>query len=228
MKGDESWEGVLRAGEIEGLRAVLGDTDIYLLDQLMKGRFSPGDRVLDAGCGGGRNLELFLRCGGFQLTAVDESWRAVRQTRSLADELDRPGAAGWVSRQRLDALAFGDGSFDVVVCSAVLHFARDRHHWGAMVEELWRVLAPGGLFFARLGSTIGVETEIEPLEAGRYRLPDGAEWVLTDHAELVEWSERLGGRPIEPIKTTVVDRRRAMTTWCLVKAGEAPVSAETG
>lgn len=217
MRGDESWEGVLRAGEIEGLRAILGDTDIYLLDQLMKGRFSPGDRVLDAGCGGGRNLEMFLRCGGFRLTAVDDSWRAVRQTRSLADGLDRSGAAGWVSRQRLDALAFGDGSFDAVICSAVLHFARDRLHWAAMVEELWRVLAPGGLLFARLGSTIGIEAKLEPLGAGRYRLPDGAEWVLTNRTELVEWAERLGGRAVEPIKTTVVDRRRAMTTWCLAK-----------
>lgn len=229
---EESWEGALEAGEIDGLRAVLGDTDIYLLDQVMKGRLRPGARILDAGCGGGRNSELFLRCGGFALRAVDASWRGVRQTASLAVELGARTPSGWVSRQRLDRLAFRDSSFDAVVCSAVLHFARDRDHWAAMVGEMWRVLAPRGLFFARLGSTVGIEARLEPLGGGRYRLPDGAEWVLTHRAELAEWGERLGGRLIEPIKTTVVDRRRAMTTWCLLKeastTGSGPRRAETG
>ena len=204
------------SSDLERLLALLGDADIYLIDQLMKGRLAPGDRILDAGCGGGRNLEPFL-ASGYDVFAVDGSPQAVLQTRRLGRELGARRPRGWVSRQAVEALGFRSGVFDAVIASALLHFARDRGHLGNMIEELWRVLAPGGLLFARLASTIGVEAEVEPLGEGRFRLPDGAEWVLVDRAALLEWSERLGGRLIEPIKTTVVDNLRAMTTWCLVK-----------
>lgn len=39
---------------------LIGDTDIYLLDQIMKGRYNANDKILDAGCGNGRNLHWFL------------------------------------------------------------------------------------------------------------------------------------------------------------------------
>ena len=182
----------------------------------MKGRLAPGSRLLDAGCGGGRNLEPFLRCG-YDVYGVDASSRAVGQTRRLAVELgcDRPN--GWVSRQSVDALAFAAGSFDTVVCCAVLHFATDPAHWNRIVDELWRVLAPGGLFFARLASSIGIEGSVEPIGGGQFRLPDGTTRFLVDRDTLVETSARLGGTLIETLKTTVVDAMRAMTTWCLVK-----------
>lgn len=205
------------ASEMERLLELLGGTDIYLIDQLMKRRIEPGSRVLDAGCGGGRNIELMLRLG-YHVYAVDLAARSVRQTRELAREVEARRPDGWVSLQDVEALGFRAASFDVVIGSALLHFARDRSHLGAMVEELWRVLAPGGLFFARLASTIGIEGEVEPLGEGRYRLPGGVEWILVDRSALLKWSDRLGGHLIEPIKTTVVDNLRAMTTWCLVKA----------
>lgn len=195
---------------------LLGGTDIYLLDQIMKGRLGPGSRILDAGCGGGRNIEPFLRCD-YDVYGVDESLRATRQARRLATEVGCRRPSGWVSRQSVDALAFGDGEFDAVICSAVLHFARDVRHWTAMVDELWRVLAPRGLFFARLASSIGVEDQIEELAHGRFRLPDGSMRFLVDRSRLVERSECLGATLIEPLKTTVVDSLRAMTTWVLVK-----------
>lgn len=205
------------SSEMERLLELLGGADIYLIDQLMKGRLGPGSRILDAGCGGGRNIEPFLRCG-YDVFAVDVAARSVRQTRRLAHEIGARRPTGWVSRQEVEELGFGPSCFDVVISSALLHFARDQRHFGAMIEEMWRVLVPGGLLFTRLASTIGIETQVEPLGEGRFRLPDGAEWILVDRSALLGWSERLGGRLIEPIKTTVVDNTRAMTTWCLVKA----------
>jgi SAM-dependent methyltransferase len=199
------------------LREMLGGVDIYLLDQLMKGRLRPQARMLDAGCGGGRNIEPFLRCG-FDVWAVDLAPRATLQTRRLAAELGSERPTGWVSRQAVEALGFKAGAFEVVVSSAVLHFARDREHWEAMLEEMWRVLAPGGLFFARLATTIGIESEVESLGEGQYRLPGGQEFFLVDREALSDWGESRGATAIEPIKTTVVDSLRAMTTWCLVKA----------
>lgn len=40
-----------------------GDLDIYVFDQLLRGRIRPGMRVFDAGCGGGRNLVYLMRRG---------------------------------------------------------------------------------------------------------------------------------------------------------------------
>lgn len=206
------------AERVARLTELLGGVDIYLLDQLMKGRLAPGSRLLEAGCGGGRNLEPFLRCD-YDVFGVDESHRAIGQTMRLAAEVGCARPPGWASRQSIDALAFADGVFDTVVCCAVLHFAREARHWAAMIDELWRVLAPKGLFFARLASSIGIEEEIESVGGGRFRLPDGSTRFLVDRATLVGASERLGGTMIEPIKTTVVDSMRAMTTWCLIKTG---------
>ena len=86
-----------------------------------------------------------------------------------------------------------------------------------MVKEMWRVLKPGGIFFARLASTIGIEDQMELIEGRRYHLPDGSERFLTDEAMLLRVTTALGGKFIEPIKTTVVQNMRAMTTWCVRK-----------
>ncbi len=99
------------------------------------------------------------------------------------------------------------------MASAVLHFARDQAHFEAMLRQLWRVLKPGGLFFARLASTIGIADEVRPLGRGRYRLPDGSDRYLVDAATIEAWTAQLGGVLIDPIKTTLVHEQRSMTTW---------------
>ena len=108
--------------------------------------------------------------------------------------------------------------FDVVLSSAVLHFARNEDQWRSMVNEMWRVLKPGGMLFARLASTIGVEDQIKLIEGRRYRLPDGSDRFLVDAEMLLRVTAALGGEFLEPIKTTVVENMRAMTTWVLRKS----------
>lgn len=202
------------------LREQLGDIDIYLLDQLLKGRLTPDMSLLDAGCGGGRNLVYFLR-EGYPVFAVDENPRAVSQVRALAAHLapELPPESFQVSD--LSEIPFPDGRFDAVICSAVLHFARDEAQFGRMLNEMWRVLRPGGLFFVRLASTIGIEPLVRPLQGRRYLLPDGTERFLVDEAMLVRAAEQLGGSWIEPLKTTVVQNLRSMSTWVLRKGGAA-------
>ncbi len=198
------------------LRKQLGDIDIYLLDQLLKGRLTPDMSLLDAGCGGGRNLVYFLR-EGYPVFAVDENPRAVSQVRALAAQLapELPPESFQVSD--LSEIPFPDERFDVVICSAVLHFARDEAQFGRMLGEMWRVLRPGGLFFARLASTIGIEPLVRSLQGRRYLLPDGSERFLVDEAMLLRAAEQLGGSWIEPLKTTVVQNQRSMSTWVLRK-----------
>jgi len=195
----------------DDLRSQFGDIDIYLFDQLLRGRFEGRRRVLDAGCGHGRNLLWFLR-NGFEVFAIDEDPSAVSATRKLAAELAPKLPHDNIRQGALHVLPWPDGRMDAIICSAVLHFARDAIHFDRMIEEMWRVLARGGLFFARLASSIG----IEPLLAdttGRMRLPDGTDRFVVDERTLVDATARLGGTLLDPIKTTVVQDQRAMTTW---------------
>jgi tellurite methyltransferase len=222
------------------LQEWFGGIDIYVFDQLLKGRFTAGMRVLDAGCGSGRNLVYFFR-SGYEVFGVDESEAAIAQTRQLAATLaphlpadnfrvEPVERMSWESAGRLSAdyterknhpvgasQVQTDAGFDVVLSSAVLHFARDEGHWLGMVNEMWRVLKPGGIFFARLASSIGIENQIRLIGGRRYQLPDGSDRFLVDEAMLQRITATLGGEFIEPIKTTVVAGRRAMTTWVLRK-----------
>jgi tellurite methyltransferase len=209
------------------LQQWFGGIDIYIFDQLLKGRFVPGMKVLDAGCGTGRNLVYFLR-SGYEVFGVDESEQAILQVRKLAATLApqlpaenfRVGTVEQIvnsKQQTVDNQIEAMSGFDVVLSSAVLHFARDEQHWQGMVDAMWSVLKSGGIFFARLASTIGIENEVTLLEGRRYRLPDGSDRFLVDATMLHEVTAALGGEFIEPIKTTVVENMRAMTTWVVGK-----------
>jgi tellurite methyltransferase len=198
------------------LAQFFGPIDIYLFDQLLKGRLTAGMRILDAGCGSGRNLPYFLR-HGFDVCAVDTTAGALEQVRRLAAELAPQLPPANFRVEAIEALSFPDADFDAVIASAVLHFADDERHFRAMVDECWRVLRPGGLFFARLASSIGIEEAVTPLGGGRHHLPDGTDRFLVNQALLDELMKALGALPADPLKTTNVDDQRCMTTWCLRK-----------
>ena len=197
------------------LRAQFGEIDIYLFDQLLRGRFDTRRRVLDAGCGAGRNLPCFL-ARGFEVYAIDEDPGAVAATRKLAAALAPRLPADNIRQGAVHALPWPDGRMDAVVCSAVLHFARDRAHFERMVDELWRVLAPGGLFFARLASSIGIEPHVTDT-VGRVRLPDGSDRFVVDEQLLIDLTHDLRATFMDPIKTTNVQNMRCMTTWVIQK-----------
>src|SRR5437867_2959255 len=91
----------------------------------------------------------------------------------------------------------------------------DLHLFDQLLRGSWKMLAPGGLFFCRLASSIGIEDRVEPISGRRHRLPDGSDRYLVDEAYLLGWAGRLGGELIDPIKTTVVQNQRAMTTWVM-------------
>jgi SAM-dependent methyltransferase len=198
------------------LQEQFGGIDVYLFDQLLKGRLAPPMRLLDAGCGSGRNLVYFLR-EGFEVCGVDASPDAVARVRSLARTLAPHLPEENFRPEPVERMSFEGESFDAVLSSAVLHFARDEAHWLAMVREMWRVLRPGGLFFARLASTAGVEGLVKHLGGRRYLLPGGVEWLLADERLLRETTDSLRGELLDPLKTVVVHGARSMSVWCLRK-----------
>lgn len=198
------------------LQEQFGQIDIYLFDQLLRGRIAPGMRVLDAGCGPGRNLVYLLR-SGYEVFAADADPGAVQAVRRIA-ATHAPGLPAANFRvEPVEALTFPDDFADVVISSAVLHFARDGDHFDAMVRRMWRVLRPGGLLFARLASNIGMEDRVRPIGGGRFLLPDGSERFLVDARVLADLTAGLGGALLDPLKTTIVQDQRCMTTWVVGK-----------
>ncbi len=200
-------------------RELFGDIDIYLFDQILKNRFSGRTSILDAGCGGGRNLIYFLH-NGFQVFGTDRNTEAIKQVRVLAKTLAPNLPAENFQTSAVEEMPFPGERFDAVISSAVLHFATGETHFNRMLGEMWRVLKPDGLFFARLASSIGIENQIKFVGDGRYLLPDGSERFLVNEELLDSITNQLGGVWLEPLKTTNVQNLRCMTTWVLRKGGK--------
>ena len=204
-----------------------GGIDIYLFDQLLRGNIAPGMRILDAGCGSGRNLVYLLR-EGYECYGVDGSAEAIAWVRAMSARL-APGMASTIAGgsfrvEGIEAMSFGARVMDVVVCNSVLQFAQDDEQFEGMVRGLWLALRPGGLLFCRLASTIG--GEFERLEGSgcerKFLLPDGTEWYLVDEDLLMRLTKALGGELVDPLKTTVVQGLRCMTTWVVRKGIPRP------
>src|SRR5216684_6634918 len=200
------------------LHSRFGDIDIYLFDQLLRGRITPGLRVVDAGCGWGRNL-VYLLQSGYDVFAADADGQAVEAVRALAARLAPSLAADHFRVEPVESMSFPEAFADLAISSAVLHFARDEDHFDAMLQGTWRLVARGGFMFCRLASSIGLVGGVRSPDSsasmgrGRYRLPDGRERYLVDEATLLQKTTELGGVLLDPVKTTVVQHQRCMTTW---------------
>jgi tellurite methyltransferase len=196
------------------VREQFGQIDIYVFDQILRGNIRREMRVLDAGCGYGRNLVHLLR-EGCQVFALDADRNGVEHVSQLSASLGTGLPAENFQVGVIERMPFPNAFADVVMCSSVLHFARDEDHFRAMLRELWRVLRPGGMLFCRLGSRIGME--FERTRDGRYVTGDGSVWFLVDEAMLLELTQEMNAVLVDPLKTTIVQNHRCMTTWVLRK-----------
>ncbi len=196
------------------LQEQFGQIDIYVFDQILRGNIEPGMRVVDAGCGYGRNLVYLLR-EGCEVFALDADPEGVAHVRQLSAMLETGLPAANFQVGAIEKMPFPDGLADVVICSSVLHFARDMQHFRAMLTDLWRVLRPGGMLFCRIGSRIGMDfVQVRP---DIFLIGDGQEWFLVDEAMLLSLTDELNAVMVDPLKTTVVQDYRCMTTWVLRK-----------
>jgi tellurite methyltransferase len=194
------------------VKEILGDSDIYLVDQIMKGRYKAGDVLLDAGCGGGRNLHWFIR-NGIRIYGIDQDPKAIQWLQQ-----SYPGLAPETFRvNAVEKLSFDHLYFDGIISSAVLHFAKDSSHFFTMMDELNRVLKPGGNFFIRMAADIGIEELVEPMGGGIFYLPDGSHRFLLTRDLLQELMGQYEFSWLEDLKTVNVNDKRCMTTLVLQK-----------
>jgi tellurite methyltransferase len=188
------------------LEELIGSTDIYLVDQIMKGRYKANDTVLDAGCGYGRNLHWFLR-NDVVIYGVDQDVNAVHDLQRR-----HPAVAERFRQSAVEKMPFAKGEFDHVISSAVLHFAKDTAHFERMIAEMVRVLKPLGSLFIRMTSDIGIEDKVQPVENGIYDIPDGSRRFLLTRTLLAEVMRNNGLSFLEPLKTVNVNDIRCMST----------------
>jgi tellurite methyltransferase len=196
------------------LQEQFGQIDIYVFDQILRGNIAAGMTVLDAGCGYGRNLVYLLR-EGCEVYALDADADGVRHVRQLSESLQTGLPVQNFQVGQIERMPFAKDFADVVLCNSVLHFARDQGQFRAMLDELWRVVKPGGMLFCRLGSRIGMDFEL--IRENIYRIPDGSEWFLVDEKMLLDLTAELNAVLVDPLKTTIVQDYRCMTTWVLRK-----------
>ncbi|MEB2783459.1 class I SAM-dependent methyltransferase [Algoriphagus persicinus] len=202
--------------KIAELNKLLGNIDIYLLDQILKGRFSTEMKILDAGCGEGRNAVYFIK-ERYQLFGVDQNETAIQYCRFIAKSLDKSYDSHRFQVAGLEEIPFHQEAFDAVICSAVLHFAKDEANFWQMVNEILRVLKPGGILWFRMATAFGgIIEKSQVLCGGKFQLPDGSErFVLTQHH--LDRMEEIGLKFLELPKSVLVHGQRAMGVFVMKK-----------
>ena len=202
--------------EVKPLNKLLGNIDIYLLDQILKNRFNKSMRILDAGCGEGRNLIYFLN-QGYNVYGLDNNPDAIRMLQFVSRSVAPNFPQTQFMTADLEAIPFEDKYFDWVISSAVLHFAKDQANFEVMFSQLCRVLKKGGTLFVRMTSNRGLENEVVALDNGQYQLPDGSLRFLLDQTMLDQLIQQYQLTYLEPIKYVVVENQRTMATLVLRK-----------
>lgn len=203
--------------EVNELNALLGNIDIYLLDQILKGRFDKQMKILDAGCGEGRNCIYFLH-QRYQIFGCDANPIAIQMARIYAQTIQKDYDIHRFQKASIEDMPFHQGAFDAMISSAVLHFARSESHFFQMMDEMMRVLKPGAVFFLRMCTDAGNILANSPhLGEGVYLLPDGSErFVLTAKLEK-EVLDRYALEYLEPSKSVLVHGLRSMGVFVFRK-----------
>lgn len=147
------------------LNQELGNADLLLIDQILRGKFQPGNRILDAGCGEGRNMVYFIR-NGYPLYGIDKDPESVAMARMMAASINRSYTTENIIHSSIEENPFPDGFFDLVICINVLHHARNTDHFNRMIDSMARILKKDGMMYLVMESRIRPEWQVTSSKAG--------------------------------------------------------------
>lgn len=195
---------------MNNFKSQIRNTDIYLIDQILKGNFDNFKSVLDVGCGSGRNLHYFLE-NNFEVFGIDPNENRINEIKKLTNVKPDNFKIG-----SIETTLFNQ-KFDLIICNAVLHFARNQKHFEKMLQSMWNNLSAEGILFIRVASDIGIESFVNEIRDRVFVLGDSSTRFLVNQKMILDNTNKLNAKLIEPIKTTNVQNLRAMTTWVLKK-----------
>lgn len=138
---------------IQELNRELGNIDLFLLDQILKGRFEQAARILEVGCGEGRNLTYFIR-NGYDVWGIDHHPTALQMLRMIGHSLHTNFDKEKFIEAKITEIPFPPQSFDAIICSAVLHFSPSEEAFFAAWDEMMKVLRKDGFLFISMYSSI--------------------------------------------------------------------------
>jgi len=203
--------------EINKLNKLLGNVDIYLLDQILKARFSTSMRILDVGCGEGRNTVYFLHAG-YQIFGVDRNSVAIQMARIQARTIKPDYDIHRFQNALVEDMPFHHAAVDAIICSAVLHFARSTDHFFKMMDEMMRILKPDGMIFLRMATGFGgISGQSTAKGEGVFLLPDGSERFILTEELLAEITIKYRLHHLEAPKSVLVHGQRAMGVFVMQK-----------
>ena len=188
--------------------------DLELLDQLLKGRFNDRHRLLEIGCGQGRNIIPFLNLKK-AIYGIDLDDKNIALCNIFANSLGENPS--FFSKAHAHTLPFENGFFDAVINCRVMHFAKNNHDFKQQWEEQFRVLRKGGFLYLSMDTSIHNEEIVQRTDGERSWLNDQSERLLLSEQlfDLVDLHS--GFQLLEPLKTLRFDQDHAHAILCLHK-----------
>jgi len=198
------------------LNSELGNIDLYWLDFILKGYLPDNAKILDAGCGEGRNL-IYCFKNGMDIFGIDQNPEAITFLKLIAKQYRIEDLEARFQVMKLDKVLFPNSTFDVIICSAVLHFAKNMEHFNSMTAELARILKPGGKIFIRTMTDHYFPANIMEIDENVYQFPNEHIRFAINADAFVEKLQKIGLKLLEPYKEVVVENRHTMGTFMLEK-----------
>lgn len=154
---------------------------INFLNFCQKNRINLGSKVLDIGCGNGRN-SLYLAQKGFKITAIDFVSKALELLKQKAKEQNVLSKINILKIDFSKNLPLKSNSFDWAI-DIVSTTSLDKNELQIFEKELRRVLKPGGLFLTYVHSKEDEYLKNKINKNGFYKVPESG---LVEHA----WSRK--------------------------------------
>lgn len=193
----------------------------FLVNRWKRKRYTS---LLDLGCGIGRHSLLFAN-SGFQVDSLDLSEKAI-------DDLAKKVKEGNIANIRcthgdMVSLPFADNSFDCLLAYHVISHT-DTVGITRIIDEIYRVLKPGGEFYLSLGSKLAWsfvsagypkrdENTVIKLEDGP---ENGIPHFYSDERAIGELFTRFALIDVRHVKDVIMNKNRLKDSWHYFILGE--------
>lgn len=198
----------------ENYNNVFGDIDLELLDLILKGNFSSVKKILDVGCGEGRNLIYFFQ-RDFDVYAIDTDQSSVDLVKYMARSFGKD------PQKILQRSIFEDHTdiarMDAIICSRVLHFCENEKEFLNGWKNIIQILKPGGLLYFSSDSMIGFQDHVSKLSDHKYQFTDGSVRFLLSTELLSKMDVSDSFEYLSPVKTIHYADQHAQSILCLKK-----------